>query len=219
MEEAKKCMIIAAGPVESKKIFDEFNPTDYYVICADAGYETAIKYNIKPDCIVGDFDSAKTMPSATKYNVKKLPVEKDYTDTMYAAVVGYKMGCRDFIIVGGIGGKRLDHMFANYNVMLYLARSGCTVLMADNTVKMFLLAGRRLRINNQKGAGVSVFPFGLSSCNLTYKGLKYPLQGEDLVIGDTLMGVSNEVTEANAEIMVHAGYALVMLYPVNDTKS
>ena len=81
----QECMIIGAAPIESEAVFQEFPPEKYYVICADAGYETAVKYGITPDLIVGDFDSAKTLPPKSR-KVLSLPVEKDVTDTMYAAV-------------------------------------------------------------------------------------------------------------------------------------
>ena len=56
-------MIIGAAPVDSARLFKEFDPRRYYVICADAGYETALKVGVKPDLIVGDFDSAKEPPA------------------------------------------------------------------------------------------------------------------------------------------------------------
>lgn len=55
-------MIIGASPIEDDAVFREFPPENYYVICADAGYETAERYGITPDLVVGDFDSAKTLP-------------------------------------------------------------------------------------------------------------------------------------------------------------
>ena len=70
----QECMIIGAAPIESEAVFQEFPPEKYYVICADAGYETAVKYGITPDLIVGDFDSAKTLPQKSR-KVLSLPVE------------------------------------------------------------------------------------------------------------------------------------------------
>ena len=33
----KKCMIIGAAPLVSGAVFEEFDPKEHYVICADAG--------------------------------------------------------------------------------------------------------------------------------------------------------------------------------------
>ena len=114
MADTKKCMIIGAAPIADGEIFKEFNPKNFFVICADGGYDTALKYKIKPDYIVGDFDSAKTKPNMTHKNVKVLPVNKDVTDTFYAAHMALKLGYRDFIMVGCLGGNRADHTIANY---------------------------------------------------------------------------------------------------------
>lgn len=212
MEEFKKCMIVGAAPIKSGNVFKEFPQKDYYVICADGGYETALKHGIIPDLIVGDFDSAVNPPPKDKYPVKTLPEHKDVTDTMYAAMLALKMGIRSFVFVGCTGGPRPDHTMANYNVMLHISRKGGTALMADETAKTFLLSGSRLRITGQKGCTISVFPFGSNSCNVSYKGLEYPLYEKDLMMGDTLMGVSNRVTEDYAEITVHGGFAVIMLF-------
>lgn len=212
MADTKKCMIIAAAPIIDESVFEEFNPENYYVICADGGYKTAVKYGITPDYTVGDFDSLKTPPTPVNGNVRKLPKEKDLTDTMYAALIGLKMGYKHFVMLGCASGDRLDHTLANYNVMLYLVRKGCSVVMADEFSKTFLLNGSRLRVREQKNSLVSVFPFGSNMCQLTYHGLKYPLEAKELMMGDTLMGVSNEIVTDDAEIIVHSGFALIIIY-------
>ena len=102
---AKKqnCMIIGASPIESDAIFQEFSPKDSFVICADAGYETAVKYGITPDLIVGDFDSVKTLPQKSA-KVLTLPVEKDVTDTMFAVIEGPDHGISQLCAAGCLGG-------------------------------------------------------------------------------------------------------------------
>lgn len=58
----KKCMIIGAAPLASGAVFEEFDPKEHYVICADAGYDTAVQYGVRPDLVIGDFDSAAKRP-------------------------------------------------------------------------------------------------------------------------------------------------------------
>lgn len=205
-------MIIAAAPIKNISVFEEFNPNEYFVVCADGGYETALKYGIKPDLIVGDFDSATVVPPIAIHNVKILPKDKDYTDTMYAALAAYDLGHKSFVILGCSGGNREDHTLANYNVMLNLARKGCSVVMADENSKRFVLGRCRLRFNDQKGALLSIFPFASQECMLSFKGMKYGLKNSSLKAGDKVMGVSNEIVEDEAEISIHDGYAIIILY-------
>ena len=181
------------------------------MICADAGYETAVKYGITPDLIVGDFDSVKTLPQKSA-KVLTLPVEKDVTDTMFAVMKGLTMGFRSFVLLGCLGGPRFDHSLANLEVLQFLRMHSAQGIIADSTTKIFLLSDGRLRLTDMKGATVSVFPYGCVSCNVSYKGLLYPLNHETLSSGGTLMGVSNSVVDDAAEIRVHMGTALVVVY-------
>lgn len=204
-------MIIGASPLAGGKIFQEFDPKSYFVICADAGYETAQKYQIVPDLVVGDFDSAAKRPPKTVKTLS-LPVEKDVTDTMYAAMRGLALGFRSFVLVGCLGGPRFDHSLANLEVLRYLLEHGGRGLLADEHTKAFLLHDGRLRMTGVKGATVSVFPYGCASCQVSYTGLQYPLHHDTLTCGGFPMGVSNLVAADPAEIRVHAGIALVTVY-------
>ncbi len=211
MASAKKCMIIGAAPVEDVKVFEEFDLSEYFIICADGGFDTAVKYGIDPDFIVGDFDSCDSVPRSLHKKVKQLPPEKDVTDTMYAAMVAMKNQYRSFVLIGCTGGDRCDHTYANYNVMFYLLKKGCSVVMVDEHSKAFMLAGSRISLSGQKDCTVSVFPFGCALSTVSYEGLLYPMSRENLVAGDIVMGVSNKVVSDNASISVHSGTVLIIL--------
>ena len=47
----KKCMIIGAVPMESDAVFKEFDPAEHFVICADGGYDNAVRFGIRPDLV------------------------------------------------------------------------------------------------------------------------------------------------------------------------
>lgn len=209
--EKQECMILGASPVASPQIFKEFDPKKYFVICADAGYETAKKYKITPDLVVGDFDSMSQKPPE-HVKTLTLPVEKDVTDTMYAAIRGLAKGFRSFALLGCLGGNRFDHSIANLEVLQYLLEHGARGVLADEHTKVFLLHDGRLRMTGVKGATVSVFPYNGSTCNVSYSGLKYPLNHQDLTCGGLVMGVSNSVISDPAEVRVHVGTALIVVY-------
>ena len=203
-------MIIGAAPIDSRRVFKEFDPRHYYVICADAGYETALKAGIQPDLIVGDFDSAKEPPPET-VKCLTLPVEKDITDTMYAVLKGFSRGLRSFLLLGCLGGSRFDHTLANLEVLQYIREHGGHGIMADKGTKIFLLHDEKLKMTGMMGAAVSVFPYNGSSCTVSYSGLKYPLNREQLTCGGFPMGVSNQVIDDPAEVRIHNGTALVVV--------
>ena len=204
-------MIIGAAPIASKKVFEEFDPKDHYVICADGGYDTAVRYGIRPDLIVGDFDSSKIKPPRD-IRALKLPVQKDETDTMAAVMIGFKFGYNSFTLVGCLGGERFDHSVANIHVLMYIANRGGNAVLCEDNTKIFVLRGGRIVLTELMGATVSVFPVDGSSCNLTYEGLEYPLYQQSLTAGSPLMGVSNRIVSNRAEIRVNIGSAMIVLY-------
>lgn len=207
----QECMIIGAAPIEGDAVFQEFPPENYYVICADAGYETAVKYHITPDLVVGDFDSAKVVPEKNR-KILTLPVEKDVTDTMYAVMKGLAKGFHKFVLLGCLGGARFDHSLANLEVLQYLRTHHGEGVLADEHTKIFLIDDSRLKLTKMKGATVSVFPYGTANCTVSYTGLKYPLTHGTLNTGGILMGVSNSVVDDFAEIRVHIGPAVIVVY-------
>ena len=211
----KKCMIIGAAPLASGAVFEEFDPKEHYVICADAGYDTAVRYGVRPDLVIGDFDSAAKRPPETIRTIK-LPVEKDVTDMMGAVMVGQKLGYKTFVLIGGLGGDRFDHSMANLDVLLYISKHGGSAVLCTEDTKVFVVRCGRIVLTELKGATVSVFPFDGSSCNLTYGGLQYPLEKKDLSAGSSLMGVSNCIISNRAEIRVNIGCALVIVYTPKD---
>ena len=204
-------MIIGASPILDGRVFQEFDPKDYFVICADGGYETALKLGLVPDLVVGDFDSAQKRPPASLRTLV-LPVEKDVTDTMFAALKGLAKGLRDFVLLGCLGGPRFDHSLASIETLLFLRDHGAWGFLADERTKVFLLREEKLRITKLKGATVSVFPYGCPTCTVSYTGLQYPLTRGSLTVGGLLMGVSNSIVSDDAEIKVHSGTALVAVY-------
>ena len=76
----KKCIIIGAGEFfgEPAKILREKG--DVLVIAADGGYGHCLRHGIKPDAVIGDFDSSGEKPSDCV--LVCLPPEKDDTDTL-----------------------------------------------------------------------------------------------------------------------------------------
>ncbi len=203
-------MIIGAAPLDSRRLFKEFDPRHYYVICADAGYETALKAGVQPDLVVGDFDSAKEPPPKDVKSVN-LPVDKDVTDAMFAVMKGFSLGFGSFLLLGCLGGKRFDHTLANLEVLQYIREHGGHGIMADDHTKIFLLHDEKLKMTSMVGATVSVFPYNGSSCLVSYYGLRYPLNHEQLSCGCLPMGVSNQIVSDPAEVRVHNGSALVVV--------
>lgn len=208
----KHCVIIGAVTVKNKKLLHEYCE-NAFVICADGGLDIANENNIIPDLIVGDFDSTQSeLPQGIE--TIALPVQKNDTDTMFAIREALRRGYQEFVLFGILGGDRFDHSFASLCSLQFIAtQNGRGVIIGDDC-QIFVLTGGRLRLRDMVGNGLSVFPFGVPNCTVTYHGLEYPLNRHTLYSQDPL-GVSNCISDPLAEIILHSGTALVIVQEPN----
>lgn len=209
MEELKYiCTIIGAVPLEENP-FQDIDLRKRLVICADGGYDNAAKFGIRPDLLIGDFDSVQN-PLPDDIETVCLPVEKDDTDTLAAAKEGLRRGCHVFELYGVIGGERFDHSIASLSVLQHLSKQGYKAVIQDGSRQFFILNGGRLTLRDMKDATLSVFPFGCASCEVSYTGLQYPLN-HAILYSDIPLGVSNRILDDVTQVTLHNGCALVIV--------
>ena len=128
----KRCIVIGSMPVEID--LNSIIKTDDFIFCADGGYLQAQKHGVTPHVIVGDFDSSP-QPQNTTAVIEKLPVEKDDTDTYHIARQIVRDGFTHAVFCGVTGG-RLDHTFANIQMLKFLAEQGVEAVIVDKTTQM-----------------------------------------------------------------------------------
>ena len=200
------CYIFCAGDL----YYDEITiPADTFIIAADGGLEHTELLGIKPDVIMGDFDSAEKPDS----DCIVYPTEKDYTDSFLAAKYAYDNGYRTIHMYGCIGGKRLDHTVANIAMLEYFAKLRCDItLHADGQlVQAFCADGDAVSVlfDDAKKGYISLFAVGGNVDGLTVKGLKYELDNYTLTSAFPL-GISNEFINSTAEISFNNGTLLII---------
>lgn len=54
-----RCVILGAGPIQNTQITRGFVRQDDFILCADGGYAHARRMGLRPDLLIGDFDSVK----------------------------------------------------------------------------------------------------------------------------------------------------------------
>lgn len=197
------CYIIGAG--ECEKI--GFKPEkDDYVICADGGYAAALANGIEPDIIVGDFDSYGSVPQGV--NVEVHPPEKDDTDSMLAVKIGLVKGYRTFVMYGMLGG-RLDHTFANIQLLSFLCENDAKGLLVGGSYHVTAIKNGSIRFKKENEGMISVFSLSRFSSGITIKGLKY--QVRDFTLSSFApMGVSNEFRNEESMVSVKNGTLVLM---------
>ena len=197
----KRCFIFAAGTFYGLRERPG-DPGDV-VIAADAGYQVCLEVCVKPDLLIGDFDSME--PPADFARVRRLPVEKDDTDTLAAIRAGLEEGCTDFLIYGGTGGKRLDHTLANLQSLLFLRRRGARGFLYGDDFLWTVIENEDLRVMRTVEWGLlSVFCLGDRAEGVDEEGFQYPLR-DAVLTPDVPLGVSNHILEPEARIAVRKG--------------
>lgn len=175
-----------------------------FVIAADGGYAAAKQLGIKPNLVVGDFDSLGYVPEAEE--IIQHPVRKDDTDTLLAIRLGLERGYRNFVITGALGG-RLDHTFANLQTLLFLRDRGARGLLYGDGFAVTAVTNGSITV---EGSGtLSVFAMDASAKGVYLRDVSYPLEDAELT-NSFPIGVSNEFIGKPATIGVENGTLLVM---------
>lgn len=204
MGHIKKCYIFTGSP---DAICSEIEFESRYVICADGGYSLAKKLGIKPNVIIGDFDTY-TDKLPDNCEVIKHPAEKDDTDTMLAVKLALERGYTYITICGAIGG-RLDHTIANIQTLRYILKheaygelvgDGNYVTMQGTGIKVY---------NRMKGYYFSVFSYTEECTGVSLTGFKYPLKN-GIIKSSFPIGVSNMITGKSGIVSVDSGILLII---------
>ena len=201
----KRCIVIGSMPVDFdlKSIMQH----DDFVFCADGGYVHALKQGITPDIIVGDFDSS-VQPTEISSKVVKLPCEKDDTDTYYIARQVIAEGYTHAVFCGVTGG-RLDHTFANIQMLKFLEQNGVDASIVDRDTTINVITNRSIILPPQNDRYFSVFSLDEKCMGVSEKGGKYQLFGVE-ISNDFPIGVSNEFKGEAVEISVKEGTLLII---------
>lgn len=209
----KKCLIISGGefclPDEDSVQFD-------FVIACDKGYEYAVKLDIKPNLILGDFDSIskkyksilKEQKNCSNVEIQEYPPEKDDTDTMLAAKTAFSKGYKDITILCGFG-NRLDHAFANIQTAAYIVKNGGTAKIIGASDILYAFTNATVSFTKTNDFSLSIFAYSKKCTGVSIKGAKYEIADSELEHTFPL-GVSNEWKENEVQISVEKGILMVI---------
>lgn len=211
----KKVLIISGGKIEEPFAFDYIGSHKFnLIIAADSGIEFLYRHQMKPDILVGDFDSADENIVAfyredPEVEFREFQPEKDDTDTEIAILLAIERGAEEVHLLGGTG-SRIDHMMANVALLGLLLERQIPAFLADAQNRVRLINQRTvLQKDTQYGDYVSLLPFMGEVTGLTLTGFKYPLL--DFTMGGChSIGISNEIEEPEAVITMKSGSLLVV---------
>jgi thiamine pyrophosphokinase len=204
---AKQALILANGDAPNKSRLLSLLGQCQLFVCADGGANTALKFGLKPDAIVGDMDSIHAETLAKFQHIPRYE-HTDENSTDLEKAIAWTIGQQyTHIIVVGATGKRLDHTVGNLGVLVKFYPDALIRLMDDRGEVCFV--GREYTFEAPVRSLVSLIP--LTRCEgITTKGLEYALDNEALELG-IREGTSNVVMANPVVISVKRGNLLLYL--------
>lgn len=188
------------------------------VVAADGGARLAEPLRLRIDRWVGDGDSLGAAGiealRAAGVPITLADEDKDESDTELAVLEAIAAGAADVTILGGLGGRRLDHTLANIALLALPGLAGRSARLLDATTRITLLTGgaSEQRFDGRAGDLVSLFPYAGTVEGVSTEGLRFPLRDEPLELGPA-RGLSNVRLGASASISVRKGRLLVVESP------
>lgn len=209
---SKGVCIITGGFLDENflKGYMDTHPEELCIV-VDGALETTHRLKIKPDFIVGDFDTVDQ--NLLKYYDKNIilrhPPEKDQTDTELAIETALRDGCTKIVFLGATG-SRLDHSLANIFLLESLLKQGIRAEIINENNKLYL-SNQSFTLQRKETCGdfLSLLPLSETVEEVTLTGFKYPVNRLTFYRESTL-GISNEITEEEARVEFSKGTFIVV---------
>ena len=178
-------------------------------IAADSGIKTAEKLNIKPDILIGDFDSFDLAELKNNdMKIIKYPAEKNDTDLMLAVKYSIENNYKNIVIIGGLDG-RIDHTLVNLFYLKYINNHGGLGYITNGYNKISYLENSSVKIYKDYKY-ISIIPVTPEINGLTLNGFKYNLDNATVKFEEPYT-VCNEIANESeyGEITISNGCALI----------
>lgn len=215
----KDVIIVSGGNIQrdfALRFLKKNKKEDTCLIAADRGVEFFWESSFYPDMAIGDFDSLSVqgrefLDTLTETEIIRLKPEKDDSDTQSAVNHVIDRGAKKITILGATG-NRIDHLMANFGLLVLGKKRGVDIVLVDQWNYMKLIEKKTvLKRSEQFGKYVSFFSLEGDVYGLTLDGFKYPLHGHHLQAEDSGLTVSNEILAEKAVVTYEEGTLLMLM--------
>lgn len=207
-----KVVVVASGELAASDA--EWLVDAEFVIAADGGASSLDRLGRRPDLLVGDLDSVgeslveRLVASGTR--VERHPIDKEASDTELAIEAAFGAGGSTVVLLGAMGGERLDHELANLLLLADPAMAGRDLrAVRGGTCVRALHGGHRQLLEGGAGDLVTLLAVGGDAGGVTTEGLRWALDAATLRMGRS-RGLSNEVLGGTASVRIGQGTLLVV---------
>jgi thiamine pyrophosphokinase len=164
--------------------------------------------------VIGDMDSIDPALldrlAGEGATIERHEADKDQSDAELAIERAVAADAREVLILGALGGQRVDHELAN---LLLLAdrrweASWLAIVRGGTTVRA-LRGGQQLDLGGAEGDLVTLLAVAVEATGVRTEGLRFPLAGETLQLGSS-RGLSNQIVHSPASVSLERGTLLVI---------
>jgi len=182
------------------------------VLAADGGAARLYELGLRPDAVVGDFDSLDpdvvSRLAADGVTIERHPVRKDRTDAELAVEAALSMGARSIVLTGGARGA-LDHVLGHLAVLRRLASACIEAALVDVSLWATAVAAPAdLLLAGIDGRRVSLV--APTDALVTLKGFEYELEHARMS-ADGCLGLGNTARGPRQSVRVHQGPLFVLV--------
>lgn len=183
------------------------------ILAADGGARVLLELGVRPDAVVGDFDSldeaAVRRLEADGVELIRHPTHKDMTDGELVVEEALRRKAGELILAGGTGA--LDHTLGHIAILRRLTARGVPARLAAPRLSVrVLVAPTRVVLGAGAGTRVSLAPLG-NDALVSLDGFEYPLD-RGLLPGDACLGLGNHVVDPGAAtVTLHEGAVVVLV--------
>lgn len=208
---SQRAVVIANGdlhPSSLRRVCIE--PSDF-IVCVDGGLTHALHNAIKPDLLVGDFDSVEPLDleDAKLRDVERLSfsIDKDASDLELALDTLEQRKFADVVLLG-VSGGRTDHSLFNW--MLPARPWAYRLRLLDQTTDAHVITAQHpYHLSAEKGNLLSLLAL-TNVTGVTTSGLEYPLEAASIRVGSSL-GLSNVVSDEAVSVTLDKGVMLAIM--------
>ena len=203
----KRVALIIGGKSDT---FRDIEKCDFIIAC-DKGYSYCLQNNIRPDLLIGDFDSYLGDIPADIETIR-LPEAKDDTDTMFAYRRIKEMGFNEVYLYCALGG-RIDHAYGNIQCAVYGARNGIDTTFINDDDQIIVTDKKEIVLERKPGCRFSLFAADRID-EVSISGSKYDIDRlpftNDFPLGQSNDWIDDKVTVRKSEgvlIIIESKYS------------
>ncbi|MDO5655281.1 MAG: thiamine diphosphokinase [Flavobacteriaceae bacterium] len=207
----KVLLLINGQPPKSMPDFELYEK----VYCTDGAYAHLLANKIRPDFVIGDFDSVIEEDISPFVEVIVIP-DQDFTDFHKCLEVIEEHGYHEVDVYGSTGLEN-DHFLGNLSTALEFKNRLEITFYDDYSV--FFFTENHIELEGVKNHIVSLMPFSKAT-KVNSEGLKWPLKDLDLKLGKRT-GSRNLAIEDKVSIQYEKGELLVFvtLYSIDEEET